>query len=317
MTEPQPDPPETAAVQTCWWHPDRPTGLRCTRCERSACPDCLREASVGYQCIDCVAEGRREDKARAAVHRSHGFGSRTVAGARYSQQLLVTPVLIALNVLVFAVTVYQAQSLVDNAASPVFTDGALWSPVVASGEWWRLLTSGFLHFGPFHLLMNMLALWFLGRDMEMLLGRMRFAALYGLSLLGGGVAVYLFEDISRSTAGASGAVYGLLGGILVAAIRLRLDLTYILVIIGINLVISFQVSGISWLGHLGGFAVGAVITAAMVYPPERLRTPFQVGTVLGVAAALVALVLVRDAQLGVVVCDSVGTTCNFRSPVGG
>lgn len=266
---------------------------------------------MGYQCVDCVTAGRREDKTRAAVHRSHGFGYRTVAGARASGQIAVTPLLIALNVLVFAVTVFQAQSLVDNSASPVFAEGTLWPPVVAAGDWWRLLTSGFLHFGPLHLAMNMLALWFLGRDLELLLGKARFVALYGLSLLGGGVAVYLFEDIGRSTAGASGAVYGLLGGILIAAIRLRLDLTYILVIIGINLVISFQVEGISWLGHLGGFAVGVVITAALVYAPERARTTVQIGTIVVVAAALVALVLVRDAQFGDVVCNDLGTTCNF------
>lgn len=326
MTQPQPEPdePDAAPAQstpTCWWHPERPTGLRCTRCERSACPECLREASVGYQCIDCVSAGRRQDKARAAVHRRSGLGHRTVAGARASAQAVVTPVLVALNVLVFAVTVIQAQSLVDNDGSPVFSDGVLWPPVVAGGEWWRIVTAGFLHFGPFHLLMNMLALWFLGRDLEQLLGKLRFTALYGLSLLGGSLAVYLFEDIDRATAGASGAIYGLLGGILVAAIRLRLDLTYILVVIGINAVISFQVEGISWLGHLGGFVVGSVVTAALVYAPAKARVPVQIGTMLAVGAALVALVFYRDAQFveeyGQPVCNPAGNSCGFIRPNAG
>jgi membrane associated rhomboid family serine protease len=295
VSEAQPEPQQ--APTTCWWHPDRQTGLRCTRCERWACPDCLREAAVGYQCIDCVAAARREEKARSAVTRGRGFGARTVAGARVTDQVVVTPLLIVLNGLIFVATAAEAGSVMDNQSSTLFLQGALWSPLVAAGEWWRLITSAFLHIGPFHLLMNMLALWFLGRDLEQLLGKARFLALYGVSLLGGGVAVYLFEDVQRWTAGASGAIYGLLGAILVAAIRLRLDLTFIVVIIGINLVISFRVEGISWLGHLGGFAVGTLVTVALVYAPARIRTPVQVGTIALVVAALIAMFLVRDAQL--------------------
>ncbi|WP_286901872.1 rhomboid family intramembrane serine protease [Thermocrispum sp.] len=296
MTEPQPGSPQ-AAPATCWWHPDRPTGLRCVRCERSACPDCLREAAVGYQCIDCVAAARREEKARAALTRSRGFGPRTVAGARVTDRVVITPLLIALNGLVYVATAAEASDVMNNQSSGLFLEGALWPPLIAAGEWWRMITSAFLHIGPFHLLMNMVALWFLGRDLEQLLGKARFVALYVVSLLGGSVAVYLFEDIRQWTAGASGAIYGLLGAILVAAIRLRLDLTFIVVIIGINLVISFRVQGISWLGHLGGFAVGALVTIALVYAPARVRTPVQVGTVVAVTVALVALFLVRDAQL--------------------
>lgn len=312
MTEPQ---PETQAPATCWWHPDRQTGLRCTRCERPACPECLREAAVGYQCIDCVAAGRREDKARAAGHRSRGFRQRTVAGARVSRELLVTPLLIAVNVLVFVATVIQAQGLVGNSAAQISNDGELWPPVVAGGEWWRLITSGFLHDGPFHLLMNMLALYFLGRELEVLLGKARYSALYLLSLLGGSAAVFVLGRVDLPTLGASGAIYGLLGGILVAAIRLRVDLTFILVVIGINLVISFQVPNISWLAHLGGFAVGAVVTAALVYAPERVRMPAQVGTMVAVAAALVALIVFRDAQFGEVFCNPAGTSCGWSGEV--
>jgi membrane associated rhomboid family serine protease len=307
VTEPQ---PETQAPATCWWHPERQTGLRCTRCERPACPECLREAAVGYQCIDCVAAGRRDDKARAAGHRSLGFGQRTVAGARVSRQLVVTPLLIAVNALVFVATVIQSQSMVDNSVAEISRDGVLFPLGIAAGEWWRLITSGFLHDGPFHLLMNMLALYFLGRELEVLLGKVRFSALYLLSLLGGSAAVFLLGHPEQPTLGASGAIYGLLGGILVAAIRLRVDLTFILVVIGINLVISFQVPNISWLAHLGGFAVGAIITVALVYAPERLRTPVQVGTMLAVSVALVALFVMRDAQISAAVCEQTPAYCS-------
>lgn len=312
MTESQ---QEANALPTCWWHPDRPTGLRCTRCERPACPDCLREASVGYQCIDCVASARRQDKAQAAAYRKSGFGYRTIAGARASSQAIVTPVLIGINVAVFVVTAVVAKDVMANHATTLFTDFSLWPPIVAAGEWWRLGTSGFLHFGPFHLLMNMVALWFLGRDLELLLGKLRFLALYGLSLLGGGAAVFVWSSIESQTAGASGAVYGLLGGILIAAIRLKLNLSFIIGIIAINLFISIQIPGISLLGHLGGLIVGVVITAAMVYAPEKQRTLIQAGSAVAVAVALIALVLVRDGQFGDVQCTEDKSRCGWSGPV--
>lgn len=283
---------------TCWWHPDRPTGLRCTRCERYACPDCLRDAAVGYQCVDCVTVARRQQKAQAVAHRRSGFGYRTVAGARATSQIFVTPALIALNVAVYLITAVQAQSPMSNQVSAVFEDGVLFTPlVVFADEWWRLVTSGFLHYGPLHLLMNMLALWIIGRDLEMLLGNVRYLTLYTLSLLGGSMAVLVFDELDRATAGASGAVYGLLGGLLVAAVRLRLNLTPIVLIIALNLYISIAIPGISLLGHLGGLAVGALVTAAMVYAPEKGRTAIQLGAVLTVLVALGLMAVMRDGQL--------------------
>lgn len=283
---------------TCWWHPDRPTGLRCTRCERYACPDCLRDAAVGYQCVDCVTVARRQQKAQAVAHRRSGFGYRTVAGARATSQIFVTPALIALNVAAYLITAVQAQSPMNNAESSLFGEGVLFPPLIAvDGEWWRLITSGFLHYGPIHLLMNMLALWLIGRDLELLLGKARYVALYGLSLLGGSAAALTFSEVYQSTAGASGAVYGLLGGILLAAIRLKLNLTPILVIIAFNLFFSIQIPQISLSAHLGGLVVGALITAAMVYAPEKQRTAIQAGTALSVLIALGIMIVARDAQL--------------------
>ncbi|MPY78982.1 MAG: rhomboid family intramembrane serine protease [Actinophytocola sp.] len=285
-------------MNTCWWHPNRQTGLRCVRCERPACPECLREASVGYQCVDCVNAARRQAKTQATAYRKSGFGYRTVAGAPASSQAVMTPVLIAVNVIAFAVTAAQAQSLMSNQASPLFRDGTLFTPAVAvNDEWWRLVTSGFLHFGPFHLVVNMLALWLLGRDLELLLGKVRYTAVYLLSLLGGSAAVFAFESLEKSTAGASGAVYGVLGGVLVAVLRLKLNATPVIGIIAINLFISVQIEAISLLGHLGGLVIGALATAAMVYAPERRRVAMQTTVGVLLLAAIVGIVLTRDAQL--------------------
>lgn len=298
-------------MPTCWWHPDRRTGLRCARCERYACPECLREASVGFQCIDCVQSARREHRTQQARYRRSGFGYRTVAGARASARVVVTPVLIALNVLAFAVTAAQSQSLIGNwNGSALFNDAVLASPLVAFyDQWWRLLGSGFLHFGPLHLAVNMLALWMLGRDLELLLGKVRYLAVYLVSLLGGSVAVFAFEDLEKYTAGASGAVYGILGGVLVAVLRLRLNLAPVLTIIVINLVISFSIPGISLLGHLGGLATGALATVAMVYAPEKGRIAVQAGAVVVLLLALVGLAVFRDTQLTGQLCEQFPGSC--------
>ena len=289
--------PQQSAMPGCWWHPSRPTGLSCVRCGRPACPDCLREASVGYQCVDCAHTGRREQNVRR-------YTPRTVAGAQVSQRPVVTPVLIMLNVLVYAITAAQSGSLTGNDSARLFGDGVLWPLAIGGeGEWWRLIASGFLHYGPIHLAVNMFALWILGRDMETLLGRVRFTALYLLSLLGGAVSVYLFDDVNRGTAGASGAIYGLLGGMLIAVIRLRLNPAYAIGTIVLNLVITVSLPNISLFGHLGGLVVGALVTAAMVYAPAKGRQYWQGGAVAAVLVALVVLVFVRDAQLASAVCE--------------
>ncbi|NKQ53335.1 rhomboid family intramembrane serine protease [Amycolatopsis sp. K13G38] len=304
----QPPSPHTPSTELpgCWWHPNRQTGLSCVRCGRPACPDCLREASVGYQCIDCVQLARRESHTQRRRYRSAGYGSRTVAGARLSQRLIVTPVLIALNVLIYAITAAQAGSAMNNQASPLFLD---WveqpASIVLYGEWWRLFTTGFLHYGLIHIAVNMFSLWVLGRELEPLLGKIRFTAVYLVSLLGGSLAVFLFDNVLQQAAGASGAIYGLLGGILVAVLRLRLNPAPAIGIIVINLVISVSIANISLLAHLGGLIVGALATVALVYAPEKRRTQWQVGAIVVLVVALVGLALLRDAQLANLSCGYV------------
>jgi membrane associated rhomboid family serine protease len=274
-------------LPVCVRHPDRATGLRCVRCDRPSCPECLREASVGYQCVDCVNEGR------ATVRRP-----RTFVGAEFSQRLAVTPVLIAVNVLMYVLTAVQAGSLMDNQRSPLFVDLVMFTPSVAgAGEWWRLVTSGFLHYGLAHLALNMIALYVLGRDLEPVFGKLRFAAVYLVSMLGGGVAVYLFGGLNTVVAGASGAVYGLMGAMLVAVLRLKLNPGSALGVIGLNVVLSFTLPGISLLGHLGGLVIGAALTAGLVYAPAQKRDTWQTAAVVGAVVLLVVLALVRTGQL--------------------
>jgi membrane associated rhomboid family serine protease len=183
----------------------------------------------------------------------------------------VIPILIGINVAVFGATVLQSGSLARNDAAPLFQQWALSPLAVADGQWWRLLTAGFLHFGVIHLAFNMIALWVIGRDLEQVLGRARFLIVYLVSLLGGSLAVFLFAAQNSLTAGASGAVFGLMGGLAVVLLRMRLSPRPALTIILVNVIISFVVPGISILGHLGGLAFGALTTAGMVYTPAHRR----------------------------------------------
>jgi len=256
------------------------------RCDRPACPECLREASVGYQCVDCVAEGRRTVRRRT-----------TIAGARLNTQVVVVPVLVVINLAIYAVTVAQAGSLAGNDRAPLFDSWVLWpAGIVEFNQPWRLLTAGFLHYGPIHVGLNMVALWIIGRDIEPVLGRVRFAAVYFLSLLGGSVAVFLFGSVNSGTAGASGAVWGVMGAVLVTVLRLKLNPQPVIAVIAINAVISF-LPGISLLGHLGGFVVGVLATAALLYAPRGRQLQVQVGALVGLGVLLVALAALRWAQL--------------------
>ncbi|GAA3250044.1 rhomboid family intramembrane serine protease [Pseudonocardia petroleophila] len=265
----------------CVRHPDRPTGLACTRCGRPACPECLREASVGHQCVDCVHQGQRE------VRRGT-----TVAGAVPGARPVVVPALVVLNLLAFAVTAVQAGGIASNFRSALFVDWALSPGTVAAGEWWRLVTSGFLHIGPLHIAFNMFALWVIGRDMETLLGRGRFLAVYLLGMLGGAAAVMLLYGPDEYVAGASGAVFGLMGGLAVALLRLRRPLNQVVGLLVVNLALGFFVPGISWQAHVGGLLAGAAATAVLVYAPPARRTPLQAG---GLAAIAVVLLVVITA----------------------
>ena len=265
----------------CARHPDRPTGLRCTRCDRPACPECLRPASVGQHCVDCLAQSSR------AVPRA-----RNVAGASRTGRPVLVPGLIVANVAIFALTVAMAGSLNANYDSWLFRAGALVPAAVGQGEIWRILTSGFLHIGPLHLAFNMFALWIIGREVEAVLGRARFLAVYGVSLLGGSAAVMLLSNPMGFTAGASGAVFGLMGALVVLLRRLRMPAGQVLTLIAVNVGISLVIPAVSWQGHFGGLVFGAAVTAALLYlgagSPNRRRV--QAAAVTGLTLVTVALI---------------------------
>lgn len=277
------------APPVCVRHPDRPTPLACSRCDRPACPECLRPASVGFHCVDCLAEGRRT--VRRPV---------TISGARPDRKPIVVSVLIAVNVLLFAITAAQAHSVTNLAGSSLFRHWQLVPIVTRNGYWYQLVTAGFLHINPIHIAMNMFALWVIGRDLERILGPVRFTAVYLIGLIGGDVDVLLFGHVDEATVGASGAVFALMGGLLVIVYRLKVNPGQVIGLIAINLVISVAIPGISLLGHVGGLVTGAAVTAGLVWAPPRRRTAWQVGVSAGVVVLLVILVLVRFSQIPVV-----------------
>jgi membrane associated rhomboid family serine protease len=288
--------PGYGAAQVCSWHPDRATALSCSRCGRPACPECLSPASVGFHCRACVAEARAAQRTSAP---------RTVAGARaHHAQPRITYGLIALNLLVFAVVAAQARSLVDFNASGIFNGSLLVPMVVAGGEWWRLVTSGFLHLSVTHIALNMLALYFIGLGLERVLGAWRYLSLYLLSLLGGSAAVMLFSSVSSASAGASGAIFGLMGALLVTLKRFKLDMRQAGVVIAINVFATFAIPGISWQAHLGGLVVGALVGAGLVYAPAQNRLRWQLATCVAVGAVLIAVFVIKDAALGTWVCSN-------------
>jgi membrane associated rhomboid family serine protease len=273
---------------TSYRHPDRTTGLACTRCGRPACPQCLQPAAVGQHCAECVAQGRTDIR---PVQPTVGGPFATARRTPY-----VTYALIAINVAVFAVTASQAHSVTDNHLSRLFYDWVLAPQWVAQGQWIRVLGSGFLHYGPLHLVVNMFALYILGRDTELVLGRSRFLAIYLVSLLGGSAAV-MWLATDSATAGASGAIYGLFGAMTVILLRLRQSPVQMLVLIAINLLISVSLPGISLWGHLGGLVAGTLAAAGILFLPEwlRARTRDSIrwigwGAVAGLAVLALALI---------------------------
>lgn len=279
MSGPQSETPNgPEAPPTCYRHPGRETYVRCTRCDRYICPECMRDAAVGHQCVECVRKGNKTVPQ-----------SRTVFGGRPVEAPVVTIGLIAINVAAFLV-----ESLSGANARQ---DYGLWSPAVADGEYYRLLTSAFLHYGMAHLVLNMWALYVVGPPLEAWLGRARFVALYALSALGGSVLVYLISPLNALTAGASGAVFGLFGALFVVSKRMNFDVRGIAVLIGVNLVFTFVLSSISWQGHIGGLVTGTVVALAYAYAPRERRTVIQAGATIGAAALFAVLIAVRTNEL--------------------
>jgi membrane associated rhomboid family serine protease len=277
-----------AAAPRCYRHPDRETWVSCTRCERPICPDCLRSASVGFQCPHCVAEGN------ASVRRP-----KTPYGGKVAERPgLVSITLGVLNVVAFAVTALTSPGgFTGNIGSKLFDQLELVPiRVAADGQYWRLIGAAFLHIGLLHLAGNMLSLAIVGPALERVFGGWRFLTVYLAGALGGSVSVYLFGSPYGAVAGASGAIFGLFAATLIVLRRLGLDARFMVLAIGFNFAVSFA-PGISLLGHLGGFVIGGLAALTMVYAPKKSRLQVQLLAMGGLLAILVALVLIRTNML--------------------
>ncbi|MCF4139326.1 rhomboid family intramembrane serine protease [Streptomyces sp. Tue 6430] len=283
-----------SGLPVCYRHAGRETGVRCTRCERPICPECMVSASVGFQCPECVRNGS------GTGHAPDANRPRTLAGGTVvADPHLVTKVLMGLCVAVF---------MVQLAVGDRFTDrfsllGLAYVPDlgsvegVAEGQWYRLLTSMFLHLDYFHILSNMLSLWFIGRYVEEALGRTRYLALYLLSGLAGSALAYLVGAPNQPSLGASGAILGVFGALAVLMRRQRYDMRPIIAMLVITLIITFGWSNIAWQAHIGGLVAGVVVGFAMVHAPRDRRSLVQYGTCALVLAVIVVVTLLRTAQL--------------------
>lgn len=276
----------------CYRHPDRATGISCTRCERPICPECMVSASVGFQCPDCVRSGSGTGSAPESMR------PRTIAGGVVSSDpRLVTKILLGVNVALWVAVMVVGQDLLRRldlfglAMTPSGVEG------VAEGQYYRLLSATFLHEEPMHIAFNMLALWWLGGPLEAALGRARYVALYVLSGLGGSALAYLLAAANQPSLGASGAVFGLLGATAVLMRRLQQDLRPVLILLVLNLIFTFTWGGISWQAHVGGLVTGAAVAFGMVHAPRGHRVLVQRATCAVALLVIVAVVAVRTLQL--------------------
>jgi membrane associated rhomboid family serine protease len=270
----------------------------------------MNSASVGFQCPSCVKEGTRTTRT----------GRLPYGGLHSTDPRLTSFVLIGLNVLVWlaiqgrsslaATLALTPRGLCEAgnalASYPAVTDATTcvqrtsghWIDGVASGAPWQVITSAFTHVEALHIGLNMLALYFLGPALEQVLGRARFLAIYFVAAITGSAGVILFSAPNTPTLGASGAIFGLMGALVVLALKVRGEVRSILMWIGLNLFITFTVPNISWQGHLGGLVGGAVVAAAVVYAPKERRTWIQWGSVIAVSAIAIAVIVVKAHALG-------------------
>lgn len=237
-------------------------------------------AAVGFQCPECVAEGQAQTRPPM-----------TPMGGAIVRRAVVTQVLIGICVAVF---ILQYLAGFDAVVGTYAMQPAA---VALGGEWWRLLTAAFLHLSILHILFNMYVLYLIGPELEALFGHVRFLIVYLLAAVGGSIASFAFGPFLVPSAGASGAIFGLMAALIVAGHSLRRDVTQVIVLLGVNIVIGFLVPNIDWRAHLGGAVVGAAAAAVMAYAPRQSRVLWQSLGVLAICGALVAAMSLRTAQL--------------------
>jgi membrane associated rhomboid family serine protease len=264
-------------MATCYRHPSRETGVSCSNCGRPICPDCMTTTPVGMRCPECAGQRTKVKTIRSVSSRPE-----------------LTLALIAINVVAFL-----AEGNVSIGGRPtnnVYAEGALFGSVegvpglgVAHGQWWRIVSGGFLHENLLHIAFNMYVLYVLGSMLEPALGRLRFGLIYAVSLLAGSLGALIVSPHSL-TVGASGAVFGVMGA---AAVEMRARQIPVMQsgvggLILINLVISFTLPGISWGGHLGGLLGGALAASALQLGARFRRQAAAMGACLLLGAASIA-----------------------------
>jgi membrane associated rhomboid family serine protease len=265
-------------AETCYRHPDRETGVSCSSCGRPICPDCMTPTPVGMRCPECASQ---RTKVVRGVGQEEGF-----------RRSPATYVLIGLNAIAFLIEIGTGSGGFGAVTGSVIADFALFGPAVTEGEWYRLITAGFLHASILHIGFNMFLLYMLGRLLEPSLGTPRFLALYFASLLAGSFGA-LFLDPNAFTIGASGAVFGLAGATFVIARGRGMDALAgeIGFLILFNLAIGFFVPRISVGGHIGGL-IGGVLCALVIVAAEkgafgRNRLPLELLAMAAIGAAAV------------------------------
>jgi len=274
-----------AVEKTCYRHPDRVTGLSCTECGRPICTECMTMAPVGIRCPEHSGKPQGVQRVTKGVRRAAFEGT----GAK------VTKALIGVNVAVYVAELATGGG-VNGTGSTIYLKGVLFGPLLEQGEWWRLMTAAFLHYGPVHLLLNMVALYWFGSLLEERIGSGRYLLLYLVSGLAGSAGSLLWSNgFLTPTVGASGAIFGILG----AGLVLERQRDYVfggsaLGVIVINFVFTFSISGISKGGHIGGL-VGGILCALGLTRFGRGHAAYGRPGVLGVAT----IVLVGVASIAI------------------
>ena len=272
----------------CYRHPDRQSFVLCQRCLRTICPECQTQGAVGVICPECMAEQRK--KQTPAQRKAERRWSRPRAVATYGGRPVVTYAIIAITAFAFLL------GLIPGFGDLVRGSLLFWAPSIyptlpVPFQPWTVLTVALVHSSFWHIGLNMLALWLIGRSLEPLLGRWRFLTLYLLSTLGGSVAVALLS-FPTQVVGASGAIFGLFGALLVIGRHLGANVTGIAIILGLNLVIGFIPGfNVSWQAHVGGLVVGALVGLIFSVTRSPRRRALQIALLTAVALGLLALLL--------------------------
>ena len=268
----------------CYRHPDRQSYMLCQRCGRTICPECQTQASVGVHCPECIREARaRAPKRKPAI---------VTAFRRGSNRPVVTYSIMAICTVVFLVQLVLGDVVFQNFG---------YAPFLTESEPWRMLTSAFLHSTSFlpHILFNMYALFVLGPDLERMLGRARFIALYLISAFGGSVAVLVLNlgNVYGGVVGASGAIFGLFGALFVIQRKLGGNTLQLVLVIGANLVLGFVIPNISWQGHLGGLLTGALVAFVLLQTRQPSQRLWQIGGLSAITVGLIGISAFAASQL--------------------